>query len=28
VKKEITRLESELVVVRKKMDGYLKELGL
>lgn len=28
VKKEITQLEDELVVVRKKMDGYLKELGL
>jgi type I restriction enzyme M protein len=28
VKKEITTLESELAAVRKKMDGYLKELGL
>ncbi|MBP6506964.1 MAG: type I restriction-modification system subunit M [Opitutaceae bacterium] len=28
VKQEIARLEGELVVVRKKMDGYLKELGL
>ncbi len=28
VKKEIAGLEKELVDVRKKMDGYLKELGL
>ena len=28
VKKEIAGLEKELVVVRAKMDGYLKELGL
>ncbi|MEI6606776.1 MAG: N-6 DNA methylase, partial [Verrucomicrobiota bacterium] len=28
VKKEITKLESELSAVRAKMDGYLKELGL
>lgn len=28
VKKEIAQLEGELVTVRKKMDGYLKELGL
>jgi type I restriction enzyme M protein len=28
VKKEIAGLEKELVEVRKKMDGYLKELGL
>jgi len=28
VKKEIAGLEKELVVVRSKMDGYLKELGL
>lgn len=28
VKKEITQLEGELVTVRQKMDGYLKELGL
>lgn len=28
VKKEIAQLEGELVAVRKKMDGYLKELGL
>ena len=28
VKKDIARLEGELVTVRKKMDGYLKELGL
>jgi len=28
VKKEIAQLESELVTVRQKMAGYLKELGL
>jgi len=28
VKKEIAELEGELASVRKKMDGYLKELGL
>lgn len=28
VKKEIARIEDELVTVRKKMDSYLKELGL
>lgn len=28
VKIEIARLEGELVTVRQKMDGYLKELGL
>ncbi len=28
VKKEIAGLEKELVAVRSKMDGYLKELGL
>jgi len=28
VKKEIAGLETELAAVRKKMDGYLKELGL
>ena len=28
VKKEIAQLEGELVTVRQKMDGYLKELGL
>jgi len=28
VKQEIAQLENELVVVRQKMDGYLKELGL
>jgi len=28
VKKEIADLEGELVTVRQKMDGYLKELGL
>ena len=28
VKKEIVTLEEELSVVRKKMEGYLKELGL
>ena len=28
VQKEIEGLESELVGVRKQMDGYLKELGL
>jgi type I restriction enzyme M protein len=28
VKKEIARIEGELVTVRQKMDGYLKELGL
>lgn len=28
VKADITRLESELAIVRVKMDGYLKELGL
>ena len=28
VKKEIAQLEGELVAVRQKMDGYLKELGL
>ena len=28
VKKEIAGLEKELVAVRAKMDGYLKELGL
>ncbi len=28
VKKEIASLENELASVRKKMDGYLKELGL
>jgi type I restriction enzyme M protein len=28
VKQEIASLETELVAVRKKMDGYLKELGL
>lgn len=28
VKKEIIDLEAELITVRKKMDGYLKELGL
>ena len=28
VKKEIAGLEKQLVTVRAKMDGYLKELGL
>jgi type I restriction enzyme M protein len=28
VKQEIARIEGELVTVRQKMDGYLKELGL
>ncbi len=28
VKKEIAGLEKQLVAVRAKMDGYLKELGL
>ncbi len=28
VKQEIAHLETELAAVRKKMDGYLKELGL
>ena len=28
VKQEIAGIEAELVTVRKKMDGYLKELGL
>ena len=28
VKKEISGLEKQLVAVRAKMDGYLKELGL
>ena len=28
VKQEIAQLENELVIVRQKMDGYLKELGL
>jgi type I restriction enzyme M protein len=28
VKKEIAGLEKELVVVRSKIGGYLKELGL
>jgi type I restriction enzyme M protein len=28
VKQEITSLESKLIAVRAKMDGYLKELGL
>lgn len=28
VKKEIAQLEGELVTVRQKMGGYLKELGL
>jgi type I restriction enzyme M protein len=28
VKDEIARIESELTIVRGKMEGYLKELGL
>ena len=28
VKREIANIETELIAVRKKMDGYLKELGL
>ena len=28
VKQEIAQVEGELAMVRQKMDGYLKELGL